>query len=146
MRKICTVIRRFWILPVLKRKKKVAAFSATLPLAGFVGSERQNGGICLKSFSNRVSGSERNAGKIPAPPVEGISKRPHRGSRHCLRASIDQCTKFRFRSICYPGLTCWGVPSPNPAYAACAALYSAAAFCYGRTQNRVRNPCLNCDK
>ena len=39
VRKICAVIRRFRILSVLKRKKKVAAFPATLPLAGFVGSE-----------------------------------------------------------------------------------------------------------
>ena len=51
----------------------------------------------------------------PTCGTKGIGVSQHRESRHFLRASIDQCTKFRFRSICYPGLTCWGVPSPSPA-------------------------------
>ena len=72
--------------------------------------------FCLKCFSNRVSGSKRNVGKIPVP-IRFVGEEPHRGGTLWLqRASIDQCAKFRFRSICHPGLTCWGVPSPSPAY------------------------------
>ena len=44
-----------------------------------------------------------------------------RGSLQSRRASIDQCTKFRFSLICPPGQILVGVATPNPPFAAPAA-------------------------
>lgn len=91
VRKILAAVWRFRLLPVLKRKKKVVVFSATLPLAGVVGTEREiecqiyqksfpnrsreRKETCLKPFSNRVSGSERNEGKSPVP-IRSVGEAP----------------------------------------------------------------------
>ena len=41
--------------------------------------------------------------------------------RQFLRARFYRSTKIRFSLILPLRESCWGVPSPNPAYAACAA-------------------------
>ena len=41
--------------------------------------------------------------------------------RHFFRARFYRSTKIRFSLILPLRESCWGVPSPNPAYAACAA-------------------------
>lgn len=131
-RKFTAGVGKIPVYPWRAAKKKILLLSVFFALPGVVGSEREN-----------FNPHRRRIGKIPfcggvGSDGEFTKMPPHFACLRfsivlvtkagqvlrLLRASIDQCTKFRFRSICYPGLTCWGVPSPSPAYAACAALYS----------------------
>ena len=54
-------------------------------------------------------------------PFSNCSKDRGRETRQFFRASFYRSTKIRFSLILPLRESCWGVPSPNPAYAACAA-------------------------
>ena len=57
-----------------------------------------------------------------APPCPFyVRKNPTGAVCGSYRASIDQCTKFRFSLICPPGQILVGVATPNPPFAAPAA-------------------------
>ena len=59
--------------------------------------------------------------KSPPAELKVLKAAPHRAVRQFLRASFYHSAKIRLSRLLPLRETCWGVPSPNPAYAACAA-------------------------
>ena len=59
--------------------------------------------------------------KAVKPPPADCRKVSRRGKRQFFRARFYRSTKFRLSLILSLRESCWGVPSPNPAYAAYAA-------------------------
>ena len=58
---------------------------------------------------------------FPPAALRRLNPAGHSGKRQFLRARFYRSTKIRFSLILPLRESCWGVPSPNPAYAACAA-------------------------
>ena len=71
--------------------------------------------------------------KAATPTLVDCRKVSRRGKWQFFRARFYRSTKIRFSLILPLRESCWGVPSPNPAYAAYAA-YPAAA---------MRHPTIN---
>ena len=59
--------------------------------------------------------------KAATPTLVDCRKVSRRGKWQFFRARFYRSTKIRFSLILPLRESCWGVPSPNPAYAACAA-------------------------
>ena len=76
--------------------------------------------------------------KAATPTLVDCRKVSRRGKWQFFRARFYRSTKIRFSLILPLRESCWGVPSPNPAYAAYAA-YPAAAM----RQPRRFLPCEN---
>ena len=125
----CAHFWHFQKSPVLCRakgdRKKFLKIPAYSGLRGFVRNRGKFPQITVIFALRGVVGSRgeyrRSFGKIPACGTKGIDGSQHRGSRHFLRASFYHSTKIRLPLLLPLRETCWGVPSPNPAYAAYAA-------------------------
>ena len=66
--------------------------------------------------------------KAATPTLVDCRKVSRRGKRQFFRARFYRSTKIRFSLILPLRESCWGVPSPNPAYAAYAAEKSLKIF------------------
>ncbi len=93
--------------------KVLAGKSVIFTLLWFVGSKRET--IAAAELAHFSSAA-----------LKGLNPAGHSGKRQFLRARFYRSTKIRFSLILPLRESCWGVPSPNPAYAAYAA-YPAAA-------------------
>ena len=95
----------------------------TKPLPGVVGSEKKKRLLSRLAYPAAVRGRRQRKNTAAAlaesfcPALRGMTGSPDRESRHFFRARFYRSTKYRCSLILSLRESCWGVPSPNPAYA-----------------------------
>ena len=142
-------------MSVLRSKEKISSISVIFVVAGVVGSERKNSlPRRLPNFLFPHYRSKRNfeksptagswrplkcifSGKEKRPPTAGrkpcavrsMYGKTRRGQSATVAEQVSTTVpKSAILRFCPSRETCWGVPSPNPAMAACA----AKRFPFGR--------------